>query len=648
MTSPVSQTQVHEPRPADSAPANGESSNGAITNGATTKGASTPARLGYIPALDGVRALAVAAVLVYHGDLGWFSGGFLGVDVFFVLSGYLITSVLLDAWRRNGGHLGLARFYVHRARRLLPALLVMITVTCAYVVAFLPDEASKLRGGVVASFGYVTNWYLIFHQQSYFSTLGRQPMLQHLWSLAIEEQFYLLWPLLLGVALKFWRPSRIKLAVTIFAAAAVSALLMALLYRTGSDPSRVYYGTDTHSSGLLIGAGMAVLLPPWQLRGRIGKRAPIALDVIGLTGVLVLVWCFINVSEFDSLLYRGGYLVFACVAALVVLVAVHPATTITGGLLGTSPMVWIGKRSYGIYLWHWPVFLVTRPGVDIPLTGIPLFMLRVAITVGLAAASYRFVEVPIRSGALGRRLSALRNAPMLQKRRVRARFAFAGALAVVTTALLGIGLAVAQPAPRPPGFPAKPANIAITTTTAPRGSTQTSAPAAVPVPAHSAPNTTLTPIPNARVTAIGDSVMLGAQTSLRRFLGDRLQMDANVSRHFTEGLDVVRRLHDAGQLGDVVVVHLGTNGSIPEDQLDEMLRLLSGVKRVVLVNTRVDRPWEQPDNDAIAAAVPRYPNAVLLDWYSAASQHPEYLVQDGVHLSEAGQAYYSLVLSSKL
>ncbi|HKF89897.1 MAG TPA: acyltransferase family protein, partial [Acidimicrobiia bacterium] len=363
-----------------------------------------------------------------------------------------------------------------------------------------------------------------------------------------------------------------------------------------------------------------------------------------------LVWCFINVSEFDSSLYRGGYLVFACIAALVVLVAVHPATTITGGLLGTSPMVWIGKRSYGIYLWHWPVFLVTRPGLDIPLTGIPLFVLRVAITVGLAAASYRFVEVPIRSGALGRRLAALRQAPLLQRRRVRARLAFAGGAAVVTTAVLGIGLAVAQPAPRPPGFPAKPANIAITTTTAQRGSVPTSAPAAanVPVPAHSAPNTTLTPIPNARVTAIGDSVMLGAQTSLRRFLGDRIQMDANVSRHFGEGLDVVRRLHDAGQLGDEVVIHLGTNGAIPEDQLDEMLRLLSGVKRVVVVNTRVDRPWEQPDNDAIAAAVPRYANAVLLDWYSAASQHPEYLVQDGVHLSEAGQAYYSLVLSSKL
>ena len=659
--SPAPQRQVNESQTAVAgrgAP-NGSATDGPSNNGATkhdhfTNDAGSRARLGYIPALDGVRALAVAAVLVYHGELGWFSGGFLGVDVFFVLSGYLITSVLLDAWRRSGGRLGLGRFYVHRARRLLPALLAMITVTCAYVVLFLPDEASKLRGGVVASFGYVTNWYLILHQQSYFSSLGRPPMLQHLWSLAIEEQFYLLWPLLLGIALKFWRPSRVKLAITIFAAAALSALLMAALYRAGGDPSRVYYGTDTHSSGLLIGAGMAVLLPPWQLRGSLGKRAPLALDVLGLTGLLLLVWSFANVSEFDTTLYRGGYLVFACVAALVVLVAAHPATTVTSRLLATRPMVWIGKRSYGIYLWHWPVYMVTRPGLDIPLTGIPLFVLRVAITVALAAASYRFLEVPIRSGAIGRRLAALRQSlrqgSMLQRRRVRARLAFTAGVVVVTTVVVGIGLAVAQPAPRPPGFPAKPANIAITTTTkAPKAPTATTAPtAATPPPAPAAPNTTLTPIPNARVTAIGDSVMLGAQNALRRFLGDRLQMDANVSRHFGEGLDIVRLLHDAGQLGDVVIVHLGTNGSIPQDQLDEMMRLLSGVPRVIVVNTKVDRPWEGPDNDAIAAAVPRYPNAVLFDWHAIASEHPEFLVQDGVHLSTAGQGYYSIVLASKI
>jgi hypothetical protein len=316
-------------------------------------------------------------------------------------------------------------------------------------------------------------------------------------------------------------------------------------------------------------------------------------------------------------------------------------------------MVWIGKRSYGIYLWHWPVYMVTRPGLDVPLTGIPLFTLRIGITVALAAASYRFLEVPIRSGAIGRRLAALhrslRQGSLLQRRRVRARLAFTAVAVVVTTVVLGIGLAVAQPAPRPPGFPSKPANIAITTTTrAPKTATTSAPKAATPAPGPSAPNTTLKPIPNARVTAIGDSVMLGAQTVLHRFLGDRLQMDANVSRPFSEGLDIVRQLHDAGQLGDEVVVHLGTNGSIPGDQLDEMLRLLSGVQRVILVNTKVDRPWEGPDNDAIAAAVPRYPNAVLLDWHAMASEHPEFLVQDGVHLSTAGQLYYSLFVTSKL
>jgi peptidoglycan/LPS O-acetylase OafA/YrhL len=634
-------------------PAESPSTNGAATDAPTNGQAARPARLGYIPALDGVRALAVAAVLVYHWRLGWFSGGFLGVDVFFVLSGYLITSVLLDAWQKNGGQtLGLWRFYVHRARRLLPALLVMIVVTCAYVVVFLPDEASKLRGGVVASFGYVTNWYLIFHQQSYFAAIGRQPMLQHLWSLAIEEQFYLVWPLVLGLALKFWRPSRVKLALTILGAAAVSALLMAVLYRAGGDPSRVYYGTDTHASGLLIGAAMAVLAPPWLLRGKLGKRAPMALDAMGLIGLVLLVWCFANVSEFDTALYRGGYLVFAGIAVLVVLVAAHPATTITSGLLGTAPMVWIGKRSYGIYLWHWPVYLVTRPGLDVPLTGIPLFVFRVAVTVGLAAASYRYVEVPIRSGALSRRLAAFRQLPLLQRRRARARLGFAGAGVVAATVMLGIGLAVAQPAPRPPGFPTKAANIAITTTTtAPRapGSTSPPAPATAPAGAPSSPSTTLVPLgPLARVTAIGDSVMLGAQASLHGFLGDRLQLDANVSRHFTEGLDVVRRLHAAGQLGDVVVIHLGTNGAIPEDQLNEMLQLLSGVKRVVVVNAKVDRPWEGPDNEVIAAAVPRFPNAVLFDWHAVASEHPEFLVQDGVHLSSAGQAHYAIVIASKL
>jgi hypothetical protein len=361
--------------------------------------------------------------------------------------------------------------------------------------------------------------------------------------------------------------------------------------------------------------------------------APAALETAGILGLLTLLWCFLNVTEFDNGLYRGGYLVFAFIAALVIVVAVHPAARLSHGILASPPMIWIGKRSYGIYLWHWPVFLVTRPGDDIPLTGIPAFALQVAITVAIAAISYRFIEMPIRSGALGRRIQAIRRSSEQERRRSLRRLGLVGVGAIAATVLLGLGLAAAEPAGPPPGFPTKAARIPITT--APKATT--------------APATTLTPLdPNGRVTAIGDSVMLGAKHALERLIGPRLQIDADVSRHFGDGLNVVRSLHDAGELGDEVIVHLGTNGTIPEDQFNQMMQLLSGVKRVIVVNLKVDRPWEGPDNDELAADVPKYPNAVLFDWNSVASQHPEFFVEDGVHLTDAGQSYYALVIASKL
>jgi hypothetical protein len=312
-------------------------------------------------------------------------------------------------------------------------------------------------------------------------------------------------------------------------------------------------------------------------------------------------------------------------------------------------MIWIGKRSYGIYLWHWPVFLVTRPREDIPFTGIPAFVFQVAITIGIAAFSYRFIEMPIRNGSLVRRMRAIRRSSAEERRQSLRRLGLVGVGAMVATVLLGLGLASAEPAGPPPGFPTKAAHIPITT--APKSTTAptTSPPATAPPATSAAPATTLTPLdPNGRVTAVGDSVMLGAKRALDRLIGPRLQIDADVSRHFGDGLDVVRGLHDSGQLGDEVIVHLGTNGTIPEDQFNEMMQLLSGVKRVIVVNLKVDRPWEGPDNDELAADVSKYPNAVLFDWNAAASQHPEFFVEDGVHLTDAGQAYYALMIASKL
>jgi peptidoglycan/LPS O-acetylase OafA/YrhL len=609
-------------------------------------------RLDHVPALDGLRAIAVIAVLLYHSDLGSFRGGFLGVDVFFVLSGYLITCVLL-AGRRSTGELGLREFWLRRARRLLPALLLMLAVTCAYTAVFLPHEAAKLRGDALAALGYVTNWQLVFGDQSYFTAVGRPSMVQHLWSLAVEEQFYLVWPLLLGGGLVVLRRRPRRLVLFILAAAAASALLMALLYHPTADPSRVYYGTDTHATGLLVGAALAVVWPPWRLSDRTGRGAPLVLDLAGLLGLGALLWCFGNVSEFDPGLYRGGYAVFALVAALVVAAAVHPAAGLCGALLGNAPLRWIGVRSYGIYLWHWPVYLVTRPRLDLPLTGLPLLAVRAAITVTLAALSYRFVEAPIRAGAIGRSLAALRHGRPHQRRVLVRRLGLAGTGAVAGAALLGLGLAAAESAPRPPGFEAKAIRIAVTTTTP---TTTTEPPvtagspirAPTPAPAPPPPPAPAPTPPPVRVTAIGDSVMLGAHGGLQAVIGDGLAIDAAVSRQFDQALAVVQLLHDSGQLGDRVVIHMGNNGIIRPEQFDQMMQMLSGVPRVVVVNTNVARPWEGPVNDVLASGVTRYPNAVLVDWKAVAVQHPELFVEDGIHLQSGGALVYADLIAHSL
>jgi peptidoglycan/LPS O-acetylase OafA/YrhL len=615
----------------------------------------TSSRLGYLPALDGLRAVAVVAVLLYHSyDLRMFRGGFLGVDVFFVLSGYLITLVLVSGYR-SAGRVDLRTFWLRRARRLLPALFLVLGVTCAYTALFLPHEAARLRTDGLASLGYVTNWHLIFGDQSYFETIGRPSMVQHLWSLAVEEQFYLLWPLILAAGFALFRRHRRHLVLGVLAAAGASALLMGMLYDPAADPSRVFYGTDTHASGLLLGAALAFLWPSWRLSPKTGKRAPLMLDVVGAVGLGVLLWCFQNVSEFDTGLYRGGYLVFGVVTMVVVAVAAHPAARLMRTLLGNGPMRWIGIRSYGIYLWHWPVYQITRPELDVPVRGFPLLALRFAITVTLAALSFRFVEAPIREGALGRWLESLRRArPALRKPLVRrVRVVTLGGVAAVS--VLGLGLAAAEPASDPPGFSSEAVSIEVTTT-APATTTTTTMPATADTtaaPTSTTPTTTTAPLapaaaPVTRITGIGDSVMLGSEGALRFVFGDKLQLDAAVSRQFGDAVDVAGLLAAAGQLGERVVVHLGTNGIIRAEQFDALMQRLAAVPRVLVLNANVPRPWEGPVNELLATAVPTYPNAVLVDWKGVSGAHPEWFVGDGVHLTGDGSLAYADLINRHL
>jgi peptidoglycan/LPS O-acetylase OafA/YrhL len=607
-------------------------------------------RLGYIPALDGLRAVAVVAVLLYHADQGWIPGGFLGVDVFFVISGYLITCLLLADWQQHGG-VGLKRFWYRRARRLLPALFTMLFVVSIYAILFLPDVLDQLRGEVIAALLYVENWFLIFRHLSYFQGTGRLPLLQHVWSLAVEEQFYLLWPLILVVVLTVWGKSRRALLVGVLVGVAASTLEMAILYHPFTDPSRVYYGTDTRVATLLMGAALAFVWAPWRLVGRTGRNAAILLDLAALASGFVLCWMFLNVSYLDPNLYRGGFLLVALVSAVLIAATVHPASRLVPRLLATDVFLWIGVRSYGIYLWHWPIYMVTRPHSDVPLTGIPLLVLRLALTLVAAALSYRFVEEPVRHGALERWWGRYRTSSGENRRKLAARFGLAASGITLGLVVIVVGLGDGGSAAAPAGLGNKTSVVirpgqTTTTSAAPGVTTPTTVPATTAPPVTTLPPTT--------VSAIGDSVMLGAANQLaatvNAMFGNQPVTGVNAaeSRQFSAGVDLIQQLKDAGQLGQDVVVQLGTNGTVDPGDFDRLMTILSDRKKVVIVNAKVPRLWEQQVNDTLAAGVKKYKNAVLLDWHGYGSQHPEFFYDDGIHLRPEGAAAYAQYVAQAL
>lgn len=657
-------------------------------------------RLYYLPGLDGLRALAVTSVLLYHADMSWMPGGFLGVEVFFVLSGYLITSLLLAEWQHRGS-INLGAFWLRRARRLLPALFLLLIVTSLFAIIFLPDEVARLRGDALVATGYVTNWYLIFNQQSYFEFVGRPSLLQHLWSLAIEEQFYLLWPLLFMGGLRLLKTRQGMMFVAL-AGAAASVCLMAVLFQPDADPSRIYYGTDTRAAGLLIGCalafGFSLSRSPIRRAGKI--QAP-WVDLLGFAGLGALIYILINLEETQPFLYQGGFAAVSIATSTAIWAVVNPNAHIFSGLLGWQPLRWIGMRSYGIYLWHWPVFDVTRPQLDIALDGIPLLALRFGLTLILAELSYRFVEMPIREGSLGRFWGTVREARGAQRYRLGAKLAVAS---IVSGALIG-ALGTALVSARPPATPdylldleANATALAVatvdttfdpplietpvptlapmqtevaTTPVEPAGTpqltgTSTQSPSNVVATASSTPTSPVpaaTEVPTATaavakasttpvkytgyVVAMGDSVMLSAAKELRKSMPN-IDVDAAVNRQASMAANLLRARRDAGKLGDVVIIHLGNNGTFSAKHFDQIMQVLADVPRVVFLTVKVPRVWERTNNIVIAAGVQRYPNAVLLDWREASYTHPELFAKDGIHLQPAGARLYTSLLVETL
>ncbi|HEU5244274.1 MAG TPA: acyltransferase family protein [Gaiellaceae bacterium] len=577
----------------------------------------------YRPGLDGLRALAVIAVFAYHARIDWLPGGFLGVDLFFVLSGYLITSLLLVEWEARN-RIDLRRFWLRRARRLLPALVVVVLASLALSAIFARQDLAHTRSDVLSSLFYYQNWHLIIANHSYFNLMGNPSLLQHFWSLAVEEQFYIVWPLLLVPCLVL--VGRKRMPMIVIAGIAASAALMWTLYNPSGDPSRVYYGTDSRAFLLLMGI-LVALVWPWIMRLR--QAVPL-LELLGIAALVGSVLLFRQMQEFNPTLYRGGDLAAAfCFAVLVAAVA-HPKTGI-GNALGVAPLRWIGERSYGIYLWHWPIIVLvagvnTRPSVGIVAA-------EAALVLAAATLSFRFIEEPIRSGRLQRRLAQ-------HPRRYRLEVIGAGAVGLVAAfAILFVTPASVNPVAI---YVSAPSAKAATHQSNPNPQSR---PHQTSSPTGGAKKTKQRPLPQGRILALGDSVMLGCSRELKDALQHRVRVDATVGRQIEDTVNELQALRRHHKLTKTVVIQVGNNGPLWYRDLVRLRHALHGIPDVVVVNVRNTTSWQNESNQALLEWVHGWRAAHLADWYGHSTSK---MMQDGTHPWPYGCTIYARLIADTL
>ena len=624
--------------------------------------------MGYLPGLDGLRAVAIIGVLLYHAGIDWMPGGFLGVDVFFVISGFLITSLILEEYDRSG-RVNFTKFYLGRARRLLPAVAVLLIAVGLAVLIVYQDALSAFREDALATVFYVNNWWYIFVDQSYFESVGRPPLLKHLWSLSVEEQFYLIWPVFALLLMRSGgRPLVRRLALVLAIASTVWMAVLSIRngYPVDADPSRAYFGTDSHSMGLLVGAALATMWRPGRLSTQVPRGAQLVITGIGVASLAAVIGFYLFVGEFTPWLYRGGFLALAFFTTALIAAVTHPASFL-GPALGTGVLRYIGRRSYGIYLWHWPIFMVTRPGIDVEWSEPVTFVVRIALTLVIAELSYRLVEMPIRRGVLGRAWSAVRSGGALGVR------AIGTLIATGIVTVVGAAVAIALIMNPGDGRDAIPPDVAEAMGIADGGPLELAiddessdaqdaadANATAGISTESGTDSGVTnnestdsgePVlsdeeiraANGPVSVIGDSVVLGARSAIKDAIPGA-RVDAKVSRMPGGFTGRVKKLDRRDKLANVVVVHPATNGVMNAKILRGILDPLTDYERVVIVNASVPRSWEKQNNKVIAKVTPDYPNVVVADWKSASDGRSDYFVSDGVHLTSSGAAAFAEVI----
>ena len=572
----------------------------------------------YIPAIDGLRAVAVIAVMFYHLGFTWIPGGFLGVDLFFVISGYVITRLLLDSIAQSGG-LDLRGFYIARARRLLPALLFMLISTTIAIGIWAPDTIKRLLTDTPFSLTGTMNWWLVARHQDYFESIGRPPLLQHTWSLAVEAQFYLIWPLILYFILKKFGKKHIPLASLIIAAASGITLLFVSFSLDASNASKVshvYFGTDTHSIGLFLGAALAVSWIPQNFTKSVSRNAQNFIDGVGFLGFIGILIAFFFIDETQPTLYKIAFPLAGVCGAAIVMSVVHPVSRFAP-VLQNRVLLWIGERSYAIYLWHWVIFQVTRPSVDLAGKDWALYALRILIVLALSDISLRYIELPVRRGVIQYWFKGLKYRTKRERN--------------LQTRLLGLFTLVVFL------FAASISMRAIAIATEQRMKLEESLGESTSVSVQSEAN---------GLWVTGDSVILG----IRSKLGDTMPIsliNARIGRQAPELLSVI--LHDKPQAGAVpIVFNLGNNNALTREQTLAIFEAVKDQPQVIVVNTAVPRPWRESNNALISEIASQFPNVAIVDWNSISAGHPEYFAPDGVHLVPTGVNVYVSEILKKL
>ena len=578
---------------------------------------SRPSR--YIAPIDGMRAIAVIAVLIYHLGVNWLPGGFLGVDLFFVISGYVITRLILESIQHSGG-LDLREFYLARVRRLFPALLTMIATTLLAIALFAPDAAKRFLADIPFVLTGTNNWRLVGLHQDYFQSMGRPPLLQHTWSLSVEAQFYLIWPLVLLAALRWFGRSniaRVALGIALGSGLALFFLSLNIEEATTSRVSHIYFGSDTHSLGLFLGAALAVSWAPANLSKDISQRAQDFIDFIGVIGLLGLLATFLFIDETNPTLYRIAFPLAAIFGCAILTSLVHPASRFAP-LVSSKLFLWIGERSYGIYLWHWVVLQLLRPNIDLRGSEIGIGAVRILVTFALADLSLRYIEIPIRRGEFAIWLRGLKYRTKKERRRLELKlYSLSTFIALVIVSSTALAWNRSQHLPtHPVATLASNIGNSVGISEAPEG-----------------------------IWLTGDSVILGIKNKLAEKYPLAL-VNARVGRQIGELIEVVK--NDQPQVkNSMVVLDIGNNNKLRREDLIQLFELLKNQPKIVVVNTAVPRGWREDNDRLIDEIAANYSQAIVVDWNSLSTNHPEFFASDGVHLNdEGGKVYVSAILEA--